>query len=77
VLLLPLLPHFGFGPRWPFLAHPIEPALTLMRAGYGIGDSGDLAFGVAGSAGWCALAFLVGRRHVGRLMRDTRAGGGR
>lgn len=32
VLLLPLLPHFGFAARTPFLLHPIEPALTLLRA---------------------------------------------
>jgi fluoroquinolone transport system permease protein len=77
LLLLPLLPHFGLGPRWPFLLHPIEPALTLIRAGYGVAGDADLASGVAGSVAWSAIAFLWGRRRVGRLMCDTRAGGGR
>lgn len=77
LLLLPLLPHFGFGPRWPLLGHPIEPALTLMRAGYGAGGNADLAFGIAGSILWCVIAFRWGRRDVDRLMRDPRVRGGR
>lgn len=77
LLLLPLLPHFGFGPRWLLLAHPIEPALTLIRAGYGVGGNADLAFGIAGSLVWCAIAFWWGRSCVERLMRDARVRGGR
>jgi fluoroquinolone transport system permease protein len=77
VLLLPLLPHFGLVSRAPFLVHPIEPALALIRAGYGAGSRGDIAFGVFGSVVWSAIAFLWGRSRVARLMRDTRAGGGR
>jgi fluoroquinolone transport system permease protein len=77
VLLLPLLPHFGLAPHAPFLVHPIEPALVLIRAGYGAGHRGDIAFGVLGSVIWSAVAFLWGRGRVARLMRDTRAGGGR
>jgi fluoroquinolone transport system permease protein len=77
LLLLPLLPHFGFGPRWLLLAHPIEPGLTLMRAGYGVGGNADLAFGIAGSLLWCAIAFWWGRRCVDRLMRDARVRGRR
>lgn len=78
LLLLPLLPHFGIGPRAPFLLHPIEPALTLIRAGYAttVGP-GELTFGVVGSVAWGAVAFLWGRRQIVWLMRDTRAGGGR
>jgi fluoroquinolone transport system permease protein len=76
-LLLPLVPHFGLAPRGLFLVHPIEPALTLIRAGYGAANRGDIAFGVFGSVLWCAVAFLWGRDRVARLMRDTRAGGGR
>jgi fluoroquinolone transport system permease protein len=76
-LLLPLLPHFGLGPRAPFLMHPIEPALTLIRAGYGAGSAGEVIFGVLGSVFWSAVAFAWGRNRVARLMRDTRAGGGR
>jgi fluoroquinolone transport system permease protein len=77
VLLLPLLPHFGLVSRAPFLVHPIEPALALMRAGYGTGSRGDIAFGVVGSIAWSVIAFRWGRNRVARLMRDTRAGGGR
>jgi fluoroquinolone transport system permease protein len=77
LLLLPLLPHFGLAPRALFLLHPIEPPLTLIRAAYGAGGPADLAFGAAGSAFWAAVAFRWARQRVGRLMRDTRAGGGR
>lgn len=77
LLLLPLLPHFGLAPRRLFLVHPIEPALTLMRAGYGAADTGQLVFGVVGSFAWSSVAFLWGRNRVSRLMHDTRASGGR
>jgi fluoroquinolone transport system permease protein len=77
LLLLPLLPHFGLGPRTPYLLHPIEPALALIRAGYGATEPGELVFGAVGSLAWSTVAFLWGRNRVGRLMRDTRAGGGR
>ncbi len=77
VLLLPLIPHFGLGPRALVMLHPIEPSLTLMRAGYGAASRSDLVFGVAGSIGWSGIAFVWGRNRVGRLMRDTRATGGR
>ena len=49
-LLLPLLPHFGLGPRVPALVHPIEPSLVLMRGAYGPMTRGDLTFGVANPA---------------------------
>jgi fluoroquinolone transport system permease protein len=77
LLLLPLLPHFGLLPRAPFLLHPIEPALALIRTGYGAAGAGDIVFGFAGSLAWSAVAFRWGRKSVDRLMRDTRAGGGR
>jgi len=77
LLLLPLLPHFGLAPRAPFLLHPIEPALTLIRAGYVATEPGELVFGAVGSLAWSTVAFLWGRNRVGRLMRDTRAAGGR
>jgi fluoroquinolone transport system permease protein len=77
LLLLPLLPHFDLAPRVPFLLHPVEPALTLIRAGYRAADSTAMVFGVGGSAVWSAAAFLWGSHRVGRLMRDTRAAGGR
>lgn len=77
LLLLPLIPHFGLGPRWLFLLHPIEPPLTVIRAAWGVAGYANLAYGVAGSVVWGAIAFLWGRRSVARVMRDTRAGGGR
>jgi fluoroquinolone transport system permease protein len=76
-LLLPLLPHFGLAPRAPFLLHPTEPALTLIRAGYGSGNNGDVVFGFLGLLFWSAVAYWCGRRSVAGLMRDTRASGGR
>ena len=77
LLLLPLLPHFGLAPRAFFLAHPIEPALTLMRAAYAEASIGNLAFGVLGSIVWGVIALSLGQRCVSRLMRDTLATGGR
>lgn len=77
LLLLPLLPHFGLAPRALFLLHPIEPPLTMIRAAYGAGGPADLGFGTAGSVFWAAVAFRWGRQRVARLMRDTRASGGR
>ena len=35
LLLLPLLPHFGLAPPTWFRLHPVEPALALIRGGYG------------------------------------------
>jgi fluoroquinolone transport system permease protein len=77
LLLLPLLPHFELAPRMPFVAHPLEPPLTLIRAGYGVASGRDIAFGVLGSVGWSAIAFVWGRNRVRSLMHDTRASGGR
>jgi fluoroquinolone transport system permease protein len=77
VLLLPLLPHFGLAPSWPFVVHPLEPPLTLLRAGYGAIDRTGVAFGILGSVGWSAIAFVWGRNRVRALMQNTRASGGR
>jgi hypothetical protein len=77
LLLLPLLPHFGLAPRWPFLAHPLEPPMILLRAAYGPLDRTEIVFGLAGSLGWSALAFAWGRNRVRALMQNTRASGGR
>lgn len=77
LLLLPLLPHFGLAPRLPFFIHPLEPPMTLIRAGYGVVDRIDVAFGVLGSFGWSAIAFVWGRNRVRVLMHSTRASGGR
>jgi fluoroquinolone transport system permease protein len=77
LLLLPLLPHFGFAPRWPFLVHPLEPPMILLRVAYGPLDRTEIVFGIAGSLGWSALAFAWGRNRVRALMQNTRASGGR
>lgn len=77
LLLLPLLPHFELAPRLPFLLHPLEPPMTLIRAGYGAADPTDVAFGVVGSFAWSAIAFVWGRKRVRALMHNTRASGGR
>jgi fluoroquinolone transport system permease protein len=77
LLLLPLLAHFGLAPREPFLLHPIEPALVLLRSGYVAQDIRLVLFGAAGSLVWGALFFRWALRRVGQLMRDTRATGGR
>jgi fluoroquinolone transport system permease protein len=77
LLLLPLLPHFGLAPRWPFLAHPLEPPMILLRAAYGPLDRTEIVFGLAGSLGWSALAFAWGRNRARALMQNTRASGGR
>ena len=77
LLLLPLLPHFELAPRLPFFVHPLEPPMTLIRAGYGAIDRVEVVFGVLGSLGWSAIAFVWGRNRVRALMHNTRASGGR
>lgn len=77
LLLLPLLPHFGLAPRLPFFVHPLEPPMTLIRAGYGVIDPLEVTFGLLGSFGWSALAFVWGRTRVRALMHNMRASGGR
>jgi fluoroquinolone transport system permease protein len=77
LLLLPLLPHFGLGPRLPFLVHPLEPPLTLLRAAYGGLDRIEIAYGLLGSLGWSAIAFGWGRNRLRLVMQNARASGGR
>jgi fluoroquinolone transport system permease protein len=77
LLLLPLLPHFGLVPRWPFVVHPLEPPMTLLRAGYGVINWTQVAFGIVGSFGWSAVAFVWARNRVRALMQNTHASGGR
>ncbi len=77
VLLLPLLPHFGLTPRVLLIWHPMEPAITLMRAAYEPAAMRELTFGVVGSGLWAYLAFRFAQDAVTQLMRDTRATGGR
>jgi fluoroquinolone transport system permease protein len=77
LLLLPLLPHFELAPRWLFIVHPLEPPMTLIRAGCRVTGATDIAFGIFGSLGWSVLAFAWGRHRVRAVMRNTRASGGR
>jgi fluoroquinolone transport system permease protein len=77
LLLLPLLPHFGLASRLPFLVHPLEPPLTLLRAAYGGLDRIEIAYALLGSLGWSAIAFGWGRNRVRSVMQSTRASGGR
>jgi fluoroquinolone transport system permease protein len=74
LLLLPLIAHLHLGPRGPFLIHPLEPSLTLLRSGYDAATPLDLLYGVVGSVFWAMAAFAMGIRAVARLMRDTAAG---
>jgi fluoroquinolone transport system permease protein len=73
LLLLPLLPHFHFAPRAVFLAHPLEPSLSLLRMAYGSGTTTDLMFGVFGSLLWSVTTFRLGCRSIDRLMRGSGA----
>ena len=77
VLLLPLLSHFGLAPRLLLMWHPMEPAITLMRAAYETTAPPDLLFGVVGSSLWAFFAFRLAQSAVAQLMRETRASGGR
>jgi fluoroquinolone transport system permease protein len=76
-LLLPLLAHFGLTPRALLIWHPMEPAITLVRAAYEPTSMRELTFGVVGSGLWAYLAFRFALKAVTHLMRDTRATGGR
>jgi fluoroquinolone transport system permease protein len=76
-LMLPLVPHFGLQPRALYLVHPVEPALTLLRAAYQPLSGFEVGAAVAGSAFWSVLSFVAARTRVVKLMRDTRATGGR
>jgi fluoroquinolone transport system permease protein len=76
-LLLPLLGHFELAPRLLSVWHPLEPPLTLLRAAYNPISLPELTFGIVGSIAWVGVAFSVAQNAVERLMRDTRASGGR
>lgn len=71
VLLLPLLPHFGLAPRAPFLLHPLEPAMTMIRAAYRPLNPADLVYGVVGCMLWGTVAVVWGRRALSSMMRSA------
>ena len=67
-LLLPLLPHFGVMSRVPFLVHPVEPPLALMRAAYEPAGGPELVYAVAGALAWLAISYVWARRQFGRFI---------
>lgn len=71
VLLLPLLPHAGLTPRTPFLLHPLEPGMTVLRAAFQPSSPADLVFGIGGCVLWGTVAFAWGRRSVLHMMRSA------
>jgi hypothetical protein len=75
--MLPLVPHFGLQSRMIYLAHPVEPALTLIRGAYQPLPGLELGAAAAGAALWSLASFAVARHHIVTMMRDTRATGGR
>ena len=60
-----------------FWLHPIEPALALIRAGYGAVGCRRARLRRRRLGGLERGGVRVGTESCGRLMRDTRAGGGR
>ena len=76
-LLLPLLAHAGLSPRGPFLLHPVEPSLALLRSAYGHATAGEIVYGVSAGLAWCAIAWRWGSVSIRNVMRHTAATGGR
>lgn len=76
-LLLPLFAHVGLMSHAPFLLHPVEPSLILLRAAYGGGTAVEIAYGIVAGVAWCAITWRWGSASIGRVMRQTAATGGR
>ena len=77
LLLLPLLGHFGLTSPVVWVWHPMAPAIVLIRGAYEpIGLPASI-LGVGGAIAWAMGAFRLATRGAERLMRDTRASGGR
>lgn len=66
--MLPLLPHFGLTSRLPFLLHPVEPMMVLLRASYTPASGGLIAYGFAGSLVWVAVSFVWARQRFERFI---------
>ena len=77
LLMLPLLPHFGVLAARGFVAHPIEPALALLRSAYHPPSIAAQGVAIAGTVLWSIAAFAAAHHRLASLMRDTRATGGR
>lgn len=70
-LTLPILSHFGITGRWAFAWHPVEPAMTTMRAAYLPTSGWELAYGLVGMIGWTGLTFVLARRRLARFALDA------
>ena len=67
-LELPLLAHFDFVSRVPLRLHPVEPALTLMRAAYEPVVVGELAYALVATGLWLGISYWWARREFGRFI---------
>ena len=67
-LELPLLAHFDVMSRVPLLLHPVEPALTLMRAAYEPAAGGELVYGVVATGLWLGISYWWARREFERFI---------
>ena len=76
-LLLPLFAHVGLTSHTPFLLHPVEPALTLLRAAYGGATAVEITYGILAGVAWCVVSWRWGSVSIVRVMRQTAATGGR
>ena len=67
-LELPLLAHFDVMSRVPLLLHPVEPALTLMRAAYEPVAGGELVYALVATGFWLGISYWWARREFGRFI---------
>ena len=67
-LELPLLAHFDVMSRVPLLLHPVEPALTLMRAAYEPVAGGELVYALVAAGLWLGISYWWARREFGRFI---------
>jgi len=77
LLLLPLLGHFGLTSRVAWVWHPMAPTIALIRGAYEPIGLAESFFGIFGAVAWATAAFRLATHGAARLMRDTRASGGR
>ena len=77
LLLLPLLGHFGLTSQAVWVWHPLAPAIALIRGAYQPIGLLESVLGIVGATVWATGAFRLATLGAERLMRDTRASGGR
>lgn len=77
LLLLPLLGHFALTSSVVWAWHPMAPAIVLIRGAYDPIGLAESILGVVGAMAWATGAFRLATVSAERLMRDTRASGGR